>query len=133
MQEIIVDCLLAVVAVAAAVMYALGKLRSDITLRKKQKKMLVRIFICAVIMLVLQFLPAQTFDNTFGAAGRWVRFGAYFVDYLIIGADILKKAVKGVINGSVFDENFLMAVATVGAMALAVYENGDYVDRKSVV
>lgn len=133
MQEIIVDCLLAVVAVAAAVMYALGKLRSDITLRKKQKKMLVRIFICAVIMLVLQFLPAQTFDNTFGAAGRWVRFGAYFVDYLIIGADILKKAVKGVINGSVFDENFLMAVATVGAMALAVYENGDYVEAIAVM
>ena len=122
MQEIIVDCLLAVVAVAAAVMYSLGKLRSDITLRKKQKKMLVRIFICAVIMLVLQFLPAQTFDNTFGAAGRWVRFGAYFVDYLIIGADILKKAVKGVINGSVFDENFLMALATVGAWAIGSFD-----------
>lgn len=57
----------------------------------------------------------------------------YLVDYLIIGYDILRKAYKGIRNGQVFDENFLMAVATIGALALAVYENGDYLECIAVM
>jgi Zn2+/Cd2+-exporting ATPase len=79
---------------------------------RKQKKMLIRIVIAAVFLIALQFVPVQ---------GIW-KFALYFVDYIIIGYDVLRKAGKGIINGRVFDENFLMAIATVGAFALAIYE-----------
>ena len=69
----------------------------------------------------------------FPSAGRWLRFGCYLVDYLIIGYDILKKAAKGIKNRQVFDESFLMAVATIGAMALAIYENGEYLEAIAVM
>ena len=99
--------------------------------------MLTRILIAAAMLLGLQFLPAETFAQIdgylFPSAGRWVRFGLYLVDYFIIGYDILRKALKGILNRQVFDENFLMAVATVGAMALAVYENGDYLEAIAVM
>ena len=72
-------------------------------------------------------MGAAAFDRL-GAAGRWVRLACYLVDYAIIGYDILRKAWKGIRNGQVFDENFLMAVATLGALALAIYENGDYLE-----
>ena len=83
---------------------------------KKQKKMLLRIIITAVMLAALYFLPVT----------GWLRLGLYLVTYLVIGYDILKKAGQGIANGRVFDENFLMAVATVGAFALAIYEkSGD--------
>ena len=69
----------------------------------------------------------------FGAAGRWVRLAVFLVDYLVIGYDILGKAGKGIRNGQVFDEHFLMAVATLGALALAIYENGDYLEAIAVM
>ena len=75
---------------------------------KKQKKMLLRIIIAAVMLAALYFLPVT----------GWLRLGLYLVTYLVIGYDILKKAGQGIANGRVFDENFLMAVATVGAFAL---------------
>ena len=104
---------------------------------KKQKTMLVRILIAATMLLGLQFLPAETFaqldGGLFPSAGRWVRFALYLIDYFIIGYDILRKALKGILNRQVFDENFLMAVATVGAMALAIYENGDYLEAIAVM
>ncbi|MCI9056660.1 MAG: cadmium-translocating P-type ATPase [Oscillospiraceae bacterium] len=104
---------------------------------KKQKVMLTRILTAAAMLLGLQFLPAETFAQIdgylFPSAGRWVRFGLYLVDYFIIGYDILRKALKGILNRQVFDENFLMAVATVGAMALAIYENGDYLEAIAVM
>ncbi|MDE7054441.1 MAG: cadmium-translocating P-type ATPase [Oscillospiraceae bacterium] len=104
---------------------------------KKQKTMLVRILIAAAMLLGLQFLPAETFAQLdgylFPSAGRWVRFALYLIDYFIIGYDILRKAIKGILNKQVFDENFLMAVATVGAMALAIYENGDYLEAIAVM
>lgn len=78
---------------------------------KKQKKVLYRIIVAAVLMVILHFLPVT------GIA----RFFLYLIPYLVIGYDILRKAALGVIHGEVFDENFLMAVATVGAMLLAVY------------
>ncbi|MCI8418930.1 MAG: cadmium-translocating P-type ATPase [Oscillospiraceae bacterium] len=104
---------------------------------KKQKTMLSRILLAAAVLLGLQFLPAELFARLdgvlFPSAGRWVRFALYLADYFIIGYDILRKAFKGILNRQVFDENFLMAVATVGAMALAIYENGDYLEAIAVM
>ena len=78
---------------------------------KKQKKTLYRIIIAAVLMVALHFVPVE----------GYLRFALYLVPYFIIGYDILRKAVLGICHGEVFDENFLMAVATVGAMLLGVY------------
>nr|WP_251499872.1 heavy metal translocating P-type ATPase [Otoolea muris] len=104
---------------------------------RKQRVMMVRILISAGILLALQFISAEMFDTVdeyvFPSAGKWLRFGCYLVDYLIIGYDILKKAAKGIKNRQVFDESFLMAVATIGAMALAVYENGEYLEAIAVM
>ena len=91
---------------------------------KKQKKMLTRIIICAVMLIALQFLPITGIP----------RFILYLAAYLVIGYDILKKAGKGILNGRVFDENFLMAIATIGAFALAIYEkSGDYNEAIAVM
>lgn len=81
---------------------------------KKQKKVLIRIIIAAVLVIVLQFVPVE----------GYVRFGLYMIPYLVIGYDILKKAGKGILNRQIFDENFLMAVATIGAIALGDYKEG---------
>ena len=137
MQEIIVNGLLAVVIAAAVVMRFFVGTRENNGMTNKQKKMLVRILAAAALLLGLQLLPAGMFAGLdgllFPSAGRWVRFALYFADYLIIGHDILRKAWKGIQNKQVFDENFLMAVATVGAMALAIYENGDYLEAIAVM
>lgn len=98
---------------------------------------MVRILITATILLALQFVSAELFDKVdsylFPSAGRWIRFACYLIDYFIIGYDILRKAAKGIKNRQVFDESFLMAVATVGAMALAIYENGEYLEAIAVM
>ena len=90
---------------------------------KKQKKMLIRIIVSAILMITFLFIPME------GA----LRFIAYMIPYLIIGYDILIKAFKGILNKQVFDENFLMAVATVGAIALAIVDNGDYTEAIAVM
>ena len=91
---------------------------------KKQKIMLVRIAAALAMLIGLHFLPSE------GA----VRFGLYLVPYLVIGYDILRKAWKGIRSGQVFNENFLMAVATVGAFALALYDRtGDYTEAVAVM
>lgn len=104
---------------------------------RKQKKMLIRIIVSGALLAGLQFLPNEALsfldDKLFPYAGRIAGFALYFVDYLIIGHDILRKAAKGIVNGRVFDENFLMAIATIGAMAIAIYENGDYVEAIAVM
>nr|WP_295264983.1 heavy metal translocating P-type ATPase [uncultured Blautia sp.] len=93
-------------------------------MNKKQKKMLTRIIIAAVLLIVLHFIPITGIP----------RFICYLAIYLEIGYDILKKAFKGIKNGQVFDENFLMAIATVGAFGLAVYEkSGDYNEAIAVM
>ena len=131
MQELIVNGLLIVVAVLAAILLLIGRsAKSGMT--KKQKTMLWRILKASVLLLVLQLLAADTFDRL-GVSGRWIRLACYLADYFIIGYDILKKAFKGIRNGQIFDENFLMAVATLGALALAVYENGDYLEAIAVM
>lgn len=81
---------------------------------KKQKKTLKRILISAVLMVVLAFLPVE----------GWLKFVFYMIPYLIIGNDILLRAWKGILNKQVFDENLLMAIATVGAIVLGDYKEG---------
>ena len=90
---------------------------------KKQKKMLFRIIVTALLMIVFELLPIDGIPL----------FVLYFITYLVIGYDILLKAVKGIGNRQVFDENFLMAVATVGAMIIAVTQSGDYVEAIAVM
>lgn len=83
-------------------------------MNKKQKKMLIRIIIAAVLIVVFSLLPAE----------GYLRFVLFMIPYLVIGYDILKKAFRGILNKQVFDENFLMAVATVGAILLGDYSEG---------
>ena len=90
---------------------------------KKQKKMLLRILLATALMILLHFLPI----------GGVLRFGLYLVPYLVVGHDILRKALKGIRNKQVFDENFLMAVATVGAMIIGLTQSGDYVEAIAVM
>ena len=91
---------------------------------RKQRKMLIRIIIAAVLLTALQFIPAD------GA----LRLILYLIPYLVIGYDILLKAFKGIKNHQVFDESFLMAVATIGAIALALHErSGDYTEAVAVM
>ena len=93
-------------------------------MNKKQKKMLARILTAAVLMVGLHFVPVE----------GWLRFVLYLIPYLVIGYDILIKALKGIKNRQVFDESFLMAVATIGAIALALYEkSGDYTEAIAVM
>ena len=91
---------------------------------KKQKIMLGRILAAVALLIALHFAPVT----------GWVRFGLYLIPYLVIGYDILLKALKGIRNRQVFDESFLMAVATLGAIALALYEDsGDYTEAIAVM
>ena len=87
-------------------------------MNKKQKKVFIRIIIAFALIIILKWIPVE----------GYVRFALYMVPYLVIGYDILRKAGKGILNRQVFDENFLMAVATVGAIAL-----GDYTEGVSVM
>ena len=93
-------------------------------MNKKQKKMLVRIIVAAVLLIALSFVPVTGV----------LRFILYMIPYLIIGYDILMKAGKGIRNHQIFDENFLMAIATVGAIVLALYDqSGDYTEAIAVM
>lgn len=136
MQEIIVNTLIGIVVIASSwILIFLGGDKKGLT--KKQRKMMIRILISSVLLLGLQLMPHEIFDNLngflFPSFGRWLRFVCYLANYFIIGYDILFKAVRGIGNRRVFDENFLMAVATVGAMLIAVYENGDYLEAIAVM
>ena len=131
MQEMIESGFLVVVTILSIILLCIGQGKNS-GMTKKQKVMLWRILIATVLLLGLQLLGAEAFDQL-GAAGRWVRLALHLVDYLIIGYDILKKAFKGILNRQVFDENFLMAVATLGALALAIYENGEYLEVIAVM
>lgn len=136
MEELVISILLMVVIImAASLLIFVGSRKDGMT--KKQRVMMIRILLSAGILLALQFISAEMFDTVdgylFPSAGRWLRFACYLINYLIIGYDILRKAIKGIKNRQVFDESFLMAVATVGAMALAIYENGDYLEAIAVM
>ena len=136
MEELVISILLMVVIImAAALLIFIGSRKDGMT--KKQRVMMVRILLSAGILLAFQFISAEMFDMVdgylFPSAGRWLRFVCYLINYLIIGYDILRKAIKGIKNRQVFDESFLMAVATIGAMALAIYENGEYLEAIAVM
>ena len=90
---------------------------------RKQKKLLTRILVAAGMMGVLLFLPLE---------GLW-RFGLWLIPYFTVGWDILRKAARGIARGQVFDENFLMALATVGALILGLIQTGDYVEAVAVM
>lgn len=92
-------------------------------MNKKQKKMLIRILLASFLMILLHFIQID----------GGLRFIAYMIPYLIVGYDILIKAGKGILNHQIFDECFLMAVATIGAIALAIYDNGDYTEAIAVM
>ena len=135
MQELIVDVLLAVIVVMAVALLWINRKNKDMT--KKQRIMLKRILAASLVLLILQVMPATVFgslDAMVPRAGWGIQLALYLVDYLIIGYDILLKAFKGIKNRQVFDESFLMAVATVGAIALALYENSsDYTEAIAVM
>lgn len=90
---------------------------------KKQKKNLIRIIIAAILMIAMRFVPVSGIP----------RFLLYMVPYLVIGYDILIDAFKGIINRQPFDECLLMVIATLGAIALALYEDGDYTEAIAVM
>ena len=92
-------------------------------MNKKQKKMLARILIAAILMIGFHFLPVK----------GWFRFGLYLIPYLVIGYDILIKAGKGIKNRQPFDESFLMAVATIGAIIIGITGDGDYTEAIGVM
>lgn len=92
-------------------------------MNKKQKKVLMRILITVILLVVVQFIPAKGV----------LKLAIYLVPYLVIGYDILKKAVKGIINKQVFDENFLMVAATVGALVLGALQTDDYLEAVAVM
>ena len=96
-------------------------------MNKKQKKMLIRIIVASVLLIGLTLVTRLVEVNSV------LKLLLYLVPYLIVGYDILKKAFKGILNKQVFDENFLMAIATVGAIAVAIYENSDYTDAIAVM
>jgi len=97
-------------------------------MNKKQKNMLLRIIVSTIMLVALNYyLPEDAPVNSF------VRLALYLVPYLIVGHDILQKAFKGIKHGQVFDENFLMAVATLGALCLAVYNTNDYTEAIAVM
>ncbi len=136
MEELVISILLMVVIImAVSLLIFVGSRKDGMT--KKQRVMMIRILLSAGILLALQFISAEMFDTVdgylFPSAGRWLRFACYLINYLIIGYDILRKAIKGIKNRQVFDESFLMAVATIGAMALAIYENGEYLEAIAVM
>ncbi len=135
MQEIIVNGLLLAVTAMAVYVLFIGKVKNN--LNKKQRTMMQRILLSSALLLLWNLFTPQVFDSidrivTYGA-GRWVRLLCYLAVYYIIGHDILQKALKGITNKRVFDENFLMAIATIGALSIAIYENGDYLEAVAVM
>ena len=92
-------------------------------MNKKQKKMLIRIIVASVLLIGLTLVTHLVEVNSV------LKLLLYLVPYFIVGYDILKKAFKGILNKQVFDENFLMAVATVGAIIIALVDDGDFTEK----
>lgn len=136
MEKLIIASVLALITAAAAfILVYLGRRRG--ALSRRQRSVMRRIFLSSAFLLVLELLPRELFDMADAAlpasAGELLRFVLYMAVYLIIGGDILKKSLHGIINGRVFDECFLMTVATLGAVALAIAGDGDYFEAVAVM
>ncbi len=114
---------------AAVVLTGGGVLLFASAMTGKQRRRMVRILVTGAALLVLQNLPGSLFQGS----GRWVRLGLYLGVYLWIGYDILGDALWGLRNGRLLDENFLMAVATLGALVLGIWQNGDYLEAIAVM
>ncbi len=123
MSEIIVNILISAVVLSASLILII--LRRSLT--RKQRIMMIRILVSSAFLLVLQLFSKHI------PGGRWIRLALYLADYILIGYDILRKAFRGIIRGRVLDECFLMAVATLGALALAVFSDGDYLEAIAVM
>ena len=136
MQELIVTILLAILIGAAGILLAAGY-RTGSGMTNRQRRMLGRILAASLLLLVLQLIPESAFgacDALVPGLGWGLHLALYLADYWIIGHDILRKAWKGIRNHQVFDECFLMAVATVGAFALALFQrSGDYTEAIAVM
>ncbi len=135
-QEIVICALLIFVSLGAlALLIFIGRKPDGMT--KKQHKTMKRIFISSTLLLCLQLLGAEGISAidayTFVHLGRLLRLACHALVYLIIGYDILKKAFRGILGGRMLDEYFLMAIATLGAFAIAVYENGEYLEGIAVM
>ena len=131
MHEVIVLFLLAFLVIGSGVFEIFARQKGDL-LNKKQANVLTRIFIASALLFILESL-GHDFFNKLGTLGRYVRLVLYLVDYYIIGHDIVKKAWRGIRNKQVFDENFLMVIATLGALVLAIAQNGDYLEAIMVM
>ncbi len=126
--------LFALVAVGATLFYSLGNRYGD-GFTRKQSRMIWRIICASALLFLLELVQREAFDvlDVVPGAGRTVRAALYIAVYLIIGASVLRRAVSGIKNRRLLDECFLMTVATVGAVALAIAENGDYVEGIAVM
>lgn len=102
------------------------------TLNRKQKRLLWRISLASALLLFLQLIGNDAFQSL-GRYGRWLQLLLYLIDYAIIGSDILQKAYKGILNRRLLDENFLMALATLGALLLAIFQQGEYLESIAVM
>lgn len=131
MEEWIVRILLAVVVLLAAGLRLVGCRKTSV-MTGKQKTMLWRIFVSASLLLALRGMDAS-WTVWLGGMGRWARLVCYLAVYLVIGYDILRKAGRDLRNARMFDENLLMTVATLGGLALAIYDNGDYLESIAVM
>ena len=136
MLEIITKVLLGTIFIVSSIFLILVN-KNKIEMTKKQKLVLSRILASSFIVFILDFFDADSFnkinDYINYPVGRWIRLAFYFIAYFVIGQDILKKAVKGIQNKQVFDENFLMALATIGAFSLAIYKNSEYLEAIAVM
>ena len=136
MLEIITKILLGTIFIASLICVILVN-KNKIEMTKKQKLVLSRILASSFIVFIFEFIDADSFnkinDYISYPVGRWIRLAFYIIAYLIIGQDILKKAVKGIKNKQIFDEFFLMSLATLGAFSLAIYKNSDYLEAIAVL
>lgn len=136
MLELITKTLLGAIFISSLTCYFLSN-KNKFEMTKKQKQVLVRILVSSFIVFLLEFFNADFFnkinDYISYPIGRWIRLAFYLIAYFVIGYDIVKKAFRGIKNKQVFDENFLMALATIGAFSLAIYKNSDYLEAIAVM
>lgn len=132
MQETIIVALMSAILVASVIMLVVGS-RSRRKLEGEQRETLVSIAISSALIVVLESIGASPFDAFGDVTGRWLRLACYLVAYLTVGRDVVADAVSGIRHGHVLDEGFLMTVATIGALVLAVATNGSYVEAIAVM
>lgn len=132
MQELLENILLLAVIIFSITFLLGNSLKIENKMNKKQKKMLIRILITSILLLFLQIFSHTLFD-TISNNGHLLRLICYLINYLIIGHDIIKKAWRGIMNQRLLDENFLMVIATIGALILAIIQDEQYLEVVAVM